>query len=228
MRPVASDMVVGQSCPSKKTSELDISNNAQRTLLVEMLDGWKLELDKINELVGAIDITNGASNFLLAYRGTDDSVTASLERISALVNDAMILYCYLKLHHHAGPNASDVDGSPAETWRTSKDRREALVCALQILTIAESIGPSAASLNPLIRRALAVGANVTRAAISGRKCECRVATKKSQHAANKHVQQWAEIGWPIRINGTPVCVCKLWFWTGRFERVTNDQKITLE
>jgi hypothetical protein len=224
--------VRSQSLPSKTKGYL--GNAFHRVLLIETLDAWKSELDKINKLADTRNITSDAvRHLLLAYRGEDDSVAASLERTTTLLQDGMILYYYLKMHYYAGVNASEVVGllKPIEdpctqTWRTSKNGREALVCALQILKIVDSFGASGASINPLIRHALAMGVNVTRVFVSCQKCECL--TKEGQHATKMDLQQWTEIGGPICIDGTKVCVCKLKFWTDNFEKAIQDQKIMVE
>jgi hypothetical protein len=225
--------VLSQPLPSKTRAYL--GNAFQGVLLIETLDAWKYELDKINKLANARNITSNAARYLLlAYRGEDDSVAASLERTTTLVQDGLVLYYYLKMYHYAGLNASEVVGlvkqiedPGTETWRTSKYGREALVCALQMLKMVDSIRTSDASINPLIRPALAMGVNVTRVLVSGQKCECL--TKEGQHATTKmDLQQWTEIGGPICIDGTPVCVCKLKFWTGNFEKAIQDQKIIVE
>ena len=224
--------VLTQSLPSKTKGYR--SNAFQRVLLIETLDAWKYELDKINKLADTRNITSDATRYLLlAYRGEDDSVAASLDRITTLVQDGMVLYYYLKMYHYAGLNASEIVGlvnqtedHSMETWRTSKYGREALVCALQMLKMVDSIGVSGASINPLIRHALAMGANVTRVLVSCEKCECL--TRDGQYAAKMDLQQWTEIGGPIFIDGTPVCACKLKFWTENFEKAIQSQKIMVE
>ncbi|KAK9235801.1 hypothetical protein V1525DRAFT_251641 [Lipomyces kononenkoae] len=220
--------VLTQSSLPSKTKEYR-SNAFQRVLLIETLDAWRYELDKINKLADTNNITSDAARYLLlAYRGEDDSVTASLERITTLVQDGMVLYYYLKMFHYAGLNSSEFVGlvrqteAPStETWRKTKHGREALVCALQMLEMVDSIEASGASINPLIRHALAMGANLTRRVlVSGEKCECLA--KEVQHAPEMDLQQWTETGGPLYIDGTPVCVCKLKFWTEIFEKAIQD------
>ena len=223
--------VLKQSFPSKTRESL--GTDFQRTMLIETLEAWKSELDKINELADERNIISDAARYLfLAYRGKDDSVTASLERTTTLVQDGMILYYYLKMYHYADLNVSEAVGlmkqiehPRMENWRTSKQAREAVVCALQILKIVDSIGASSASLNPLIRHALAIGINVTRVVVSCQKCEC---STKAQHATTMNLRQWTEIDGPICIDGTPVCVCKLNLWTERFDQAIRDQNIMVE
>jgi len=224
--------VLSQSLPSKTRGYLD--NTFQSVPLIETLDAWKYELDKINKLTDTRHITSDAARYLLlAYRGEDDSVAASMKRTTTLVQDGIVLYYYLKMYHYAGLNASEVVGlgkqieDPCtETWRTSKYGREALVCALQMLKMVNSIRASGASINPLIRHALTMGVNVTRGLVPSQKCECL--TKEGQPTTKMDLQQWTEIGGPICIDGTPVCVCKLTFWTENFEKAIQDQKIMVE
>lgn len=224
--------VLVPSFPSKTTGY--IGNTFQKVMLTETLDEWKYELDKIDKLADARNITSDAARYLLlAYRGEDDSVAASLERITTLVQDGMVLYYYLRMYHYVRLGASGVVGllkqieeTHTEIWRTSKDGREALVCALQILKIVESTGASRASLNPLIRYALAIGVKLTSALVSCQKSECL--TKEGKHAADLNLQQWTDIGGPIWIDGTPVCVCKLRLWTESFEKAIQDQMIMVE
>ena len=220
--------VLTLSLPSKKRGYL--GDPVQRVLLTETLDAWKYELDKISKLADTRNITSDAARYLLvAYRGEDDSVAASLERITTLIQDGIVLYYYLKMYHYAGLDASEVVGAAkqtedtgAETWRTSKYGREALICGLQMLQRVDSIRASGASINPLTRHALTMGLNVTRALVSCQECECR--TKEGQHATTD-LQQWTEIGGPICIDSMPVCLCKLKFWTQKFEKAIQDQTI---
>ncbi|KAK9319149.1 hypothetical protein V1517DRAFT_61441 [Lipomyces orientalis] len=211
--------VLTQSLPSRTRGYL--GDAFQRVLLIETLDAWKYELDKINRLADRRNINSDAARYLfLAYRGENNSVAASLERTTILVQDGMVLYYYLKMYHYAGLNASK------ETWPTSKYGREALICALQVLKIVDSIRASGASINPLIRHALTMGVNVTRALVSCQQCECL--TKEGQRSTKMDLQQWTEIGGPICIDGTPVCVCKLKVWIEKFEKAILDQKIMVE
>lgn len=221
-----------QSVPSKMAGYP--SGAFPAVLLLETLDAWKHELDKINELAVTRTITTEAARYLLlAYRGEDDSAAASLDRTTTLVQDGMVLYYHLRMYHYAGLNASEAAGlvkqtrnRSTETRRTSKYGREALMSAVQMLMMVDSIEASRATLNPLIRHALTMGANVTRMLLPHQKCECLA--KEGQHAANINHQQWAEIGGPTWIDGTPVCACKLEFWTERFEKAMQDQQISVE
>ncbi|KAE8555882.1 hypothetical protein EYB25_000580 [Talaromyces marneffei] len=205
--------------PNKKESP---SHTFQQSLLIQTLDQWKQALDKINELTGPGNFTGNAARYLfLAYRGEDDSIAASLERITALLQDAMILYYYMKMTHYVvdvvGPR-KQVD-SQTELWQTSKDRKEALVCAVQVLKIVES----KKTFNPLVRHALATGVDVMIVLLSGQKCHL-----SGKHAVNNTSQHWSDIGGSFWIDGTPVCVCKLVFWVGRFEKAIEDQMIMVE
>jgi hypothetical protein len=210
------------------------SNDFQRVLLIEILDAWKYELDKITELTDARNIASDAARrFLLAYRGEDDSVAASLERIATLVQDGMVLYNSLKMYHYAGLHASEVvgpaeqiEGPSSDTGQISKDEREALVCALQALKMADSTRTSGASINPLIQHALARCAKFIKVLISRQKCECLA--KGGQHGAEMNLQRWIETGGPIWIDGIQVCGCKLKFWTERFDKAIQDQKTMME
>ncbi|EED22985.1 hypothetical protein TSTA_064520 [Talaromyces stipitatus ATCC 10500] len=201
------------------------THNLQTSLFIQKLDDWKHELDKIEKLIDLENVTkrDAAKHLLLAYRGEDDSAVASLERITTLMQDGIILYYYLKMFHYVsqiiGPGTR-IESS--EIWQTSKYGREALVCALQILKIVES----RVSSNPLIRYALATGVDVMRVSLSGQRCECLA--RKGQHAANRTHPQWSDTGGPFRIDGTPVCVCKLTFWSDRFEKGIQGQKIMVE
>ena len=224
--------VLKQSFPSKTRAHL--SNASQRDLLMETLDAWKHELDKISVLADAKNITaNPTRKLLLAYRGEDDHAVASLERITTLLQDGMVLYYYLKMTHHTGANACTtveleklIEETHAETWRTSKAAREALVCALQLLKMASSIGAPDAAFNPLMRHALARALNVARAVVPCQECECLA--KESQSDATMDFQRWAEVGGYLRIDGTPVCTCKLEFWIESFQNAIRDQKMMVE
>jgi hypothetical protein len=208
--------------PSSKTGGYP-GNTFQKILLIETLDEWKYELDKISKLADARNITNKATrDLLLAYRGEDDSVAASLERITTLIQDGMVLYYYLKLYYHAGV----VETQPEDTLKNNKHSREALGGALQMLKMVESIGATAC-LNPVIWHALTLGVNVTKSLLnSGQKCECL--NEEGRHEANISLQQWTETGGLVWIDGTPVCVCKLDVWIARFEKAIQYQKIMLE
>lgn len=204
--------------------------HVQGVLLIKTLDAWKYELDRIRKLAETRKITGDAGRYLLmAYRAEGTSVLASLERISTLIQDGMVLYYYLKMYHYAGIHASDLAGmakrtedTNSQTWRTSKYGREALICGLQMLKMVDNIRAPAVSINPLTRYALAMALNVTRALVSYQTCEC--STNGSQNPTMDH-QEWTEIGGPINIDGMPVCVCKLKFWTQKFENAIQDQTI---
>ncbi|KAH8694176.1 hypothetical protein BGW36DRAFT_430196 [Talaromyces proteolyticus] len=224
--------VLSRSFPSKTSGYS--GNGLQNELLIEALDGWKYELDKINKLVDPRNINSNAARYLLlAYRGDDDSAAASIKRIITLVQDGMVLYYYLKMYHYTGLGTigiarltKQLDDPLTEIWRTSKYGREALVCALQILKITESIGATEALLNPLIRHALAMGCNVIMVLVSSQKYQC--ITKQCQHSVDLNVQQWTESGGPVLIDGTPVCACKLKVWTEKFDKAIQGQMTMVE
>ncbi|KAF2724018.1 hypothetical protein K431DRAFT_263120 [Polychaeton citri CBS 116435] len=204
------------------------SNALQRALIIETLDAWKHELCKISTLADPKNITSDDARYLLlAYRGEDDSVGTIMERITTLVQDGMILYYYLKMYHYAGQSLSrlsglgkQVEGRCLETLRMTKYEREALISALQMLKMVDSVGALDASSSPLIRFALAMGANLTKRVLaSSEKCECP--TKEGQHSTEMDLQRWIEIGGPLYIDCQPVCVCKLQFWIGTFEEASQ-------
>lgn len=204
------------------------SHTFHKSLLFQTLDDWKHELDKINRLAdpgnfmeSATD-RNAARYLLLAYRGEDDSVVASLERINTLVQDGMILYYYLKLSQYVSDlvrPGKQIKGSQKELWETFKYRKKALVCALQMLKMVES----KASFNPLIRHALAMGVDVMRVSFSGRKCNL-----SGQHADSNNAQHWPDLSESLWVDSTPVCVCRLPVWIERFEKVIQDQDLMVE
>lgn len=215
-----STWVLSQTFPSHKKE--NTSQTFQKSLLIQTLDDWKHELEKINKLADPKNFTaNAARYLLLAYRGEDDSVTESLERINILVQDGLILYYYLKIFHYVseviGPGKR-VD-SQTELWETSKYRKEALLCALQMLKIVESNE----SFNPLIRHALVIGVDLLKVSLSGQKCHL-----DGQRAVRDDLQHWSDIGRQIWIDGTPVCVCKLPVWVERFENAIQHQNIMVE
>lgn len=217
-----------QSLPSKTTAYL--GHSLQRILLIETLDTWKDELEKISTLSNSRSVNCDATKHLfLAYRGDDDSVTASLALTTTLVQDGLVLYYYLKLYHYAGLTASQDTGlrsqvkiSSTETGQSSKYGREALICALQMLKLINLIRISGASINPLISHVLRMGVNVTRECISCQTCECPL--KNCQYTTETDLQRWTETGGPISIDGTPVCICKLDIWTEMFEKAIRDEK----
>lgn len=188
---------------SPLTIEVNRISASQRAMITETLDAWKHELDKIHELADTNKISSDAARYLyLAYRGQDDSVAASLGRITALVQDGMVLYYFLRLFHYGGLNvvasseavgfgfvsAHGLDSSSRDqTSRktvNNKDEREALACALQLLMMVDTTPPVPSSsvrlqstninisINPLIHHALAIGMNVTRAVLSSQRCDC--------------------------------------------------------
>ncbi|KUL90926.1 hypothetical protein ZTR_00743 [Talaromyces verruculosus] len=179
------------------------SRTFHKSLLFQTLDDWRHELDRINKLAdpgnltGSATESNAARYLLLAYRGEDDSVMASSERISTLVQDGIILYYYLKLSQYVfdlvrpGRQIRDL---PEELWETFKYRKKALVYALQMLKIVES----KQSFNPLIRHALAMGVDVTRVSLSGQKCNL-----SGQHAVGNNAQHWSDLSEPLWFDGTP-------------------------
>jgi hypothetical protein len=209
--------------PNKKENP---GRTSQKSLLVRTLDAWKHDLDKLHKLADHGNFTGNAAKYLLlAYRGEDNSVTASLERIKVLVQDGMILYYHLKLMHYVfdivGPGKGV--GSRTEPWETSKYSEEALVCALHMLKVVES----KTSFNPIIRHALIMGVDVVRVLLLGQNCQCL--NEDGQHAANNtlQLQHWSDIG-GLWIDGTPVCVCKLAVWVERFEKAIQSQNIMVE
>ncbi|RAO69768.1 uncharacterized protein BHQ10_005780 [Talaromyces amestolkiae] len=209
-----------QALPSSQKE--NPSHTFQKALLVQTLDDWRHELDKISKLADSGNLPGSPARYLLlAYRGENDSMTASLERINSLVQDGMILYYHLRLTQYvfdiAGPGKGVV--SHSNLWETSKHKKEALVCALQMLKVVES----KASFNPLIRHVLAIGVDITKASLSRQKCHFN-----GQHAVRNDTQHWSNIGDPFWVDGTPVCVCKLAFWIGRFEKAIQDQDIMVE
>lgn len=212
---------LSQAIPSDKKE--NPSHTFQRSLLVQTLDDWKHKLDRISKSADPGNFTGSLErSLLLAYRGEDDSLTASLERINSLVQDGMILYYHLKMTqyvHDVVGSGKRIESLHSDLWETSKYRKEALVCALQMLKIVES----KASFNPLIRHALAVGVDVMKASLSRQKCYLN-----GQHAVRNDAQHWSDIGEPFWVDGTPVCVCKLTFWVGRFEKAIQDQDVMME
>lgn len=78
------------------------SSQLRVSAIIQTLDEWKHELDKIEKLTDVENVTRGKAlrQLLLAYRGEDDSAAASLERMAILVQEGMILYYYLKLFHY--------------------------------------------------------------------------------------------------------------------------------
>lgn len=221
--------------PFPSTVQVDDSNAPQRDMLIKTLDAWKQQLDLIYESVQERNMTTKASRYLFeAYRGEDDSVAASSERAVTLVQDGMVLYYYLKMYQYTGVHASKIDellaketeNSFIQAWQNSKDGREALVCASQMLKVVDSIGTSNAALNPLIRHALAVGFTLTKVWVSCQKCECD--TIKEPHPTNTNLQRWTEIGGPLWIDGILVCVCRLDLWTARFQKAIQEQRFMME
>lgn len=203
-------------------------DRVQGVLLTKTLDAWKYELDKIRKLAETRNITTDAGRrLLMAYRGENTSMLASLERISTLVQDGMVLYYYLKMYHYTGLPAAtssvmakQTEDIGPELWQTSKQGREALLYSLQLLKMVDSIRAPGTSINPLTRHALAFGFNITRTLVLYQKCEC--STSRGQDPTTD-IHQWTEIGGPISIDGTPVCECKLDFWTQRFKKSIQDQ-----
>lgn len=203
------------------------SSQLRVSAIIQTLNEWKHEFDKIEKLADLENITRGKAlrQLLLAYRGEDDSATASLKRIATLVQDGMILYYYLKMFHYVfeiiGPRKR-IEWSNGEAWKASQHGKEALVCALHILRIAESKKSS----NPLIWYALNIGLEVTTLSLSGQKCECLA--ERWQHAADQTLQQWSDIGKPIRIDDTTMCVCNLGLWTQRIQKIIQCHKSLVE
>jgi len=237
--------VLSETSASQVEGHLD--NVSQRIKLSSALDSWKHELDTINEVASLKDIPNNptaARNLLLAYRAEDDSTSASLKRIKTLIQDATVLYHFLKMSHYLGPAAQGTKNyrrTETEPTRASKADREAFACAQQLLELAEAhsvagdVGGGASascralSLNPLLRHAFATGLDVTNSVLSCQKCKCYPGRPSRQTAASTsmNLEQWIEAGGPLSINDTPICVCKLEVWSGRFEKAIRDQmKVT--
>lgn len=222
--------VLTHSLPSKL--KVHPSNTSSRALLIEILNDWKRELDKIDILANAKNTTgNTARYLLLAYRGEDNSAAASLERVNTLLQDGMVLYYYLRIYNFARLRPPGVVGPTAQSenvdldiWQTSRQGREVLVCVFQILKIAESVEATQASSSPLLRHALAMCINMTKLLLPGQKCECL--DGESQPAADANLQQWLKVGGSLGIDNTLVCACKLSFWVGRFDKAL--QKINVE
>ncbi|KEF56861.1 uncharacterized protein A1O9_07051 [Exophiala aquamarina CBS 119918] len=227
---------------SQSETEGHPSSASQIVLFVETLDAWKRELDKINELTSPTNTPSNATaarHLLLAYRAGDDSMSASLERIKTLIQDGTVLYYFLKMYHYLGPVPQRANYHQPATVSAcaSRAERDAFVCGLQLLEIAEAnpmVGGASASRapiapNPLIQHALTTALEVTSAVLSCQKCECDNGREDRQtEPASVKLQQWAEARGPLFLSGTPICVCKLGFWTGRFEKAIQDQKIMAE
>lgn len=216
--------VLSRASPSNKENP---SHTFQKSLFFQTLDDWKHELDNINKLADPGNFTGSATGHVagylfLAYRGEDDSVAASLERINTLVQDGMILYYYLKLSLYVFDlvrPGKQIKDSQKELWDSFKYRKKALVCALQMLKIVES----KASFNPLIRHALTMAVDVTIASLSGQKCNLG-----GQHAVNNNAQHWSDLSESFWVDGTPVCVCRLTVWIERFRKAIQDQDLMVE
>lgn len=216
--------VLSRASPSNKENP---SHTFQKSLFFQTLDDWKHELDKINKLADPGNFTGSATGnaggyLFLAYRGEDDSVAASLERMNTIVQDGMILYYYLKLSLYVFDlvrPGKQIKDSQIELWESFKYRKKALVCALQMLKIVEL----KASFNPLIRHALALAVDVTRASLSGQKCNLG-----GQHAVNNNAQHWSDLTESFWVDGTPVCVCRLTVWIERFRKAIQDQDLMVE
>ncbi|KAK7744001.1 hypothetical protein SLS62_010362 [Diatrype stigma] len=224
--------VLAESFPSKSRGYFNTA--FQKVLVIDKLDSWKAELDRTNELINAGNITNGAAKYLLlAYRGEDDSAAASLERITTLVRDSMILYYFLKLYtcsslriSKIGALQKQIEGRPKQARKLSKYEREALVCAIEVLKIIEGCDPSAACFNPLIRHALTAGANMTRELTSRQVCECR--TKEGQSGTNMDLQGETEVDGPVVVDSVRVCICNLDVLMARFEKALDSQQAMVE
>jgi len=218
-----------QPLPSRERGYL--RDPTQRVLLTETLDAWKYDLDKINKLTDRRNISSNPARYLLAaYRGEDNSVAASLERITTLTQDGIILYYYLKLYHCTGLDASELarlakhtGDTDAQTWRTSKHAREALICGLQMLKMVNSMRVSGIAINPLTRHALAMGLNVTKLLLPSQGCEC---SRKDGQQATADIQQWTDIDGSICIDNMPVCLCKFELWIQSFEKAIQVQTLT--
>ncbi|KAK9783892.1 putative C2H2-type domain-containing protein [Seiridium cardinale] len=224
--------VLAEFYPSKS---LGYVNTAfQRLLLNDKLDSWKTELDRISDSVNLDNIATGAAKYLLlAYRGDNDSAIASLERITTLVQDSMVLYYLLKLYTCCGLQLITKEGlhHQAETI-TAQSRilttseREALLYALEMLKTTEGFVPTASCLNPLIRHALMAGANLTKELVTEQICECH--GQEGQTATTSDLQGQIDTDGPVVFDGIPVCVCNLEIWTARFEKALEIQNTMME
>lgn len=236
--PLAEDVLLGLCgilqglwalAPSRTKEES--TNGVQRAMLIEKLDSWKQELNKIDVLVDTrLPIRNAARQFLMAYRGEDDSVAEALKRAKALVQDGLVLYSSLKIHHYSSLPTSELvekGDHGTEVWHPNKHGRAAVACALQMLQSIESSGVSDAPSHPLVRSALSMGSTLTRRVlVAGENCECL--GEEGQRATGMALQQWVEIGGPVCVDDTPLCVCRVGSWSERFEKAIQDQTFIIE
>lgn len=213
----------------------NVGNAFRRGALIETLNAWTRELVKINEFANTRHITRADGRYLLlAYRGEDDSAAATSERVAMLVTEGRILSHCLKMYHYSNLSSSrfvyllkPTEDPSTETWRTTKHGRDALVCALQMLELVESIEVSHVSINPLVGRGLAMGADLTRRVlVSTENCEC-IANERPC-APEMDLNQWVEIGGPLWMKDNPVCVCSLRIWTEKFEKAIRNQQSNME
>lgn len=220
--------------PSSKIHESD-HGISQRALLMYKINAWKSELDRIAELVNEKNTVNNAARYLLqAYRREDDSKAAALERIAVLVEDGRILSCYLKMFHYAcfAPSEFVQLENPNQNPLTAirqltRDGRETLVCALQMLDIANAVDSWHASVNPLISSALAVCLDFTRrvlVAYSG----CNYPSEETQSLGEQEFRCWIEVEELFKDHGIPLRIRCLDDWTRPFEKAIQDQEILRE
>ncbi|KAH8674221.1 hypothetical protein BX600DRAFT_547793 [Xylariales sp. PMI_506] len=224
--------VSGESLPWKSNGYLGLYS--RKLLLIDKLDSWKAELDRSSDLISTKNVMNGAADYLLlAYRGEDDSATSALKRITALIQDSTVLYYFLKLCACSGLRICNkdvldeqIDGTQARSYKSSYYGQEVLVCALDMIKTVEAFDTSAACVNPLIRHALRVGAQLTRELISEQICDCR--TKEGQVGTDMVPPRRIENGRYLVVDGERVCVCDLETWMARFEKAVENQKTMTE
>lgn len=229
--------VLTQPSPSKMRRPQP-TKALQKALLIETLDAWKQELQKMKRLVDSrTSDSDAVKSLLLAYRGKDDSVMAALGRINILLADGMDLYYMLKMQHYTGLGSFEFvslvkqKSRPTEIWRTTKTGREVLECALQMLERVDSARSSSnrASTNPLSQYALVMAANLTRRVlVSCENCECSTEQQGQGRATEAGIGQWIETGGPLCVGGTMLCLCKLDVWMAKFDEAIRNQRLMTE
>lgn len=225
--------------PSSSAATKTRQSNTQEMLLIERLDLWQQELDKVQKLIDSrISSGNSADYLVLAYRGEDDSPAAAIERIKTLLGDGMIFSYFLKMHCYSNWPSSDFASSTktrrrsAETWQLTKFGREALGCALRVLDLAGSskASPHGASGNPLTRHTLGLACELARKILAScEKCECRAEQTQGQGCKTEHdIDQWVDIGGRLCVDNLEACVCELDAWMGRFDIARRECTISVE
>ena len=220
--------VLAESSSSKEGQSLCI--NPYDALIIENLDSWKRELDRINELINSSAIKAEASRYLLvAYRGEDESTVTSLERVQTLFQDLIVFYYFLRFHTFSCLHASSQDGSGGQLdvpmWQTSDDSkygREALLCTTRLLRIAEERESSTTYHNPLVQHALIAGAKMTKKLVSERQRDCHV--EENHISTNFNAQRQSEQDGTVSIDDMRVCICNIDTWLARFEKVLERVK----